>query len=108
MKMPIRDGSNWIALWASIPETVKYTILAMFLSIVLAFKNDGRSLRDRITDVLATPIIVVMAGSGVEQLGASPFWTLAIGGVVAALGVAPLKTILYKYLDRWSDRRAEQ
>ena len=108
MKMPIRDGSNWIALWASIPDTVKYTILAMVLSIIMALKNDGRSIRDRVTDVLATPVIVVMVGSGVEHLGASPFWTLAIGGAVAGYGIAPIKALLYKYLDRWSGRRSEQ
>ena len=103
MKMtdPTKDPGFLIQLWESLPEPIKAAILGVSLAVVMAFKQDGRSIREKITDICAMAIIVPIGGMGVDLLGLSGGWTYVLAGALGGYGIGPVKAILHKYASRW-------
>lgn len=103
-KMPERDPQNWIALWHSLPDTVRASILGLALALIMAFKQDGRTPSEKVTDVLAVPVLVVISGYSLEALGFSGSLVFVMAGIFAGYGIGPVKALLKK----WAERKSEQ
>lgn len=104
MSDPSKDPGLMLQLWESLPEPVKAAILGTILSIIMAFKHDGRTLREKATDVGAMAIIVFLGGMAIELLGISAGWTYVLSGALGGYGLAPVKTIL----KGWAEKRTQQ
>lgn len=102
-KMPEKDPNNWIALWHSMPDTVRASILGLLLALIMAFKQDGRTLSERVTDVLATPILVVISGYSLQSMGFSESLVFVLAGVFAGYGIGPVKAVLKRWLEKKVD-----
>jgi hypothetical protein len=105
MKMtdPTKDPSLLFQLWETLPEPLKATILGVLLSIVMAFKEDGRTFREKITDVCAMAIIVPLGSIAVSLLGLSGGWAYVLAGALGGYGIGPVKALLH----RWAERKTE-
>lgn len=102
-KMPEKDPNNWIALWHSMPDTVRASILGLLLALIMAFKQDGRTVSERVTDVLATPILVVISGYSLQAMGFSESLVFVLAGVFAGYGIGPVKAVLKRWLEKKVD-----
>jgi type III secretory pathway component EscS len=102
-KMPEKDPNNWIALWHSMPDTVRASILGLLLALIMAFKQDGRTLSERVTDVMATPILVVISGYSLQSMGFSESLVFVLAGVFAGYGIGPVKAVLKRWLEKKVD-----
>lgn len=102
-KMPEKDPSNWFALWNSMPDTVRASILGLLLALIMAFKNDGRTLGERVTDVMATPVLVVISGYSLQAMGFSESLVFVLAGVFAGYGIGPVKAVLKRWLEKKVD-----
>jgi len=102
MKMtdPTKDPSILIQFWDSLPEPLKAAILGVTLSVVMAFKQDGRTMREKITDVCAMAIIVPLGGVAIDLLGLSGGWTYILAGALGGYGIGPVKALLHKWAER--------
>lgn len=103
MSDPSKDPSLFIQLWESLPEPLKAAILGTVLSIIMAFKNDQRTLREKCTDVGAMAIIVFIGGMAIELLGLSAGWTYVLSGALGGYGLAPVKAIF----KAWAERKTQ-
>ena len=102
-KMPEKDPSNWFALWNSMPDTVRASILGLTLAFIMAFRTDGRTVGERITDVLATPVLVVISGYSLQAMGFSESLVFVLAGVFAGYGIGPVKAVLKRWLEKKVD-----
>lgn len=102
-KMPEKDPQNWFALWNSMPDTVRAAILGTMLALIMALKQDGRSPAERITDVMATPILVVISGYSLQAMGFSESLVFVLAGVFAGYGIGPVKAVLKRWLEKKVD-----
>lgn len=102
-KMPEKDPNNWIALWHSMPDTVRASVLGLLLALIMAFKQDGRTMSERVTDVLATPILVVISGYSLQAMGFSESLVFVLAGVFAGYGIGPVKAVLKRWLEKKVD-----
>lgn len=87
-------------LWEHLPEPVKAAILGTSLAIIMAFKNDGRTRLEKITDVCAMAIIVPIGGMAIDLLGLSGGWTYILAGALGGYGIGPVKALLHKWAER--------
>lgn len=104
MSDPSKDPGLMLQLWESLPEPVKAAILGTILSIVMAFKNDQRTIREKITDVCAMAVIVFLGGMAIELLGLSAGWTYVLSGALGGFGIGPVKA----FLKSWAERKTQQ
>ena len=102
-KMPEKDPQNWYALWNSMPDTVRAAILGLLLAIIMALKTDGRTLSERLTDVAATPVLVVISGYSLQAMGFSESLVFVLAGVFAGYGIGPVKAVLKRWLEKKVD-----
>ena len=103
MKMP--DSPNtWLAFWAVLPEPIKAMLLTVALSFTMAFKNDGRTKKEKAVDMASGAVIVLIAGSAVELLGLSSAWAFIIGGALGGFGVAQVQV----WFKTWADLRVKK
>lgn len=102
-KMPEKDPQNWIALWHSLPDNVRASILGLALALIMAFKQDGRTKGEKITDVLAVPILVCISGYSLEALGFSGSLVYVMAGIFAGYGIGPVKAVLKRWLEKKAD-----
>jgi hypothetical protein len=101
--MPEKDPQNWFALWNSMPDTVRAAILGTLLAIIMAAKQDGRTASERITDVFATPVLVVISGYSLQAMGFSESLVFVLAGVFAGYGIGPVKAVLKRWLEKKVD-----
>lgn len=104
MSDPSKDPGLMLQLWESLPEPVKAAILGTILSLIMAFKNDQRTLREKITDVCSMAIIVFLGGMAIELLGLSAGWTYVLSGALGGFGIGPVKA----FLKGWAEKRTQQ
>lgn len=102
MKMtdPTKDPGFLILLWDSLPEPIKAAILGTSLAVIMAFKNDGRTTREKITDVCAMAAMVPIGGVAIDLLGMSGGWTYILAGALGGYGIGPVKALLHKWAER--------
>lgn len=103
MSDPSKDPSLWLQLWETLPEPVKAAILGTFLSITMALKRDGRTIREKITDVCSMAILVFLGGMAIELLGLSAGWTYVLSGALGGYGIGPVKA----FLKGWAEKRTQ-
>lgn len=107
--MPEKSPEFWIAIWNALPEPIKAALLYVSLALVMAFKHDGRTLRDKITDCIAGVFLVLIGGSVVSLMGFSEGWTFALAGALGGYGIAPTKQFVKDVTDRalswWFSRK---
>lgn len=102
-KMSDKDPQTWLALWNSMPDTVRAAILGLLLAMIMALKSDGRTIGERITDVLATPVLVVISGYSLQAMGFSESLVFVLAGVFAGYGIGPVKAVLKRWLEKKVD-----
>ncbi len=102
-KMPEKDPQNWFALWNSMPDTVRAAILSTVLAIIMAMKSDGRTPSERLTDVFATPVLVVISGYSLQAMGFNESLVFVLAGVFAGYGIGPVKAVLKRWLEKKVD-----
>jgi hypothetical protein len=102
MKMtdPSKDPSLFFQLWDSLPEPFKAAVLGVALSVIMAFKQDERTMRDKITDTCAMAVIVPLGGMGIDLLGLSGGWTYILAGALGGYGLGPVKALIHKWAER--------
>lgn len=104
MTDPTKDPSFLIQIWDSLPEPLKAAILGVTLSVVMAFKQDGRTMREKITDICAMAVIVPLGGMGIDLLGLSGGWTYILAGALGGYGIGPVKALMHK----WAERKVQE
>lgn len=100
MTYPTKDPSFLLQLWESLPEPLKAVVLGTTLAIIMAFKDDGRNTREKITDVCAMAVIVPIGSMAVDLLGMSGGWTYILAGALGGYGIGPVKALLHKWAER--------
>lgn len=85
------------------PDTVRAAILSTVLALIMAAKSDGRTFGERVTDVLATPVLVVISGYSLQAMGFSESLVFVLAGVFAGYGIGPVKAVLKRWLERKVD-----
>lgn len=102
MKMtdPSKDPGMFFYLWDTLPEPLKAAILGVSLSMIMAFKNDGRTMREKITDVCAMAVIVPIGYTAVDMLGLSGGWGYVLAGALGGYGIGPVKAVMLQWANR--------
>lgn len=99
-KMPEKTPELWFQLWNVLPEPIKAAILYVILAISMAFKSDGRTWKDKLTDCTAGAVLVLIGGSAASFLGFSEGWTYILAGALGGYGLAPTKAFVKDLADK--------
>lgn len=99
--MPDRDPSNIFALWASLPEPVRATVISVGVAM-LRILYDGKEPRivRRFLESLLCGAITFGASSALQAMGAESGWGVFVGGAVGLLGADKVRELGRRYASR--------
>lgn len=98
--VPEKDPHTWLALWMSIPDSVKALGINLVMGALMTIRSREKTFVSGCIEVAAGGLLAFVAGYAAQDLfGATGGTLYAINGAVAVLGVDRCKAIIVSLVD---------